>query len=226
VATFKTANLAAGSHAITAVYGGTGNFSSSTSTSLTQKVVQASKTTVKSSLATSTFGQAVTLTATVAPATGSGTPTGTVTFMDGAATLGTATLSGGKATLTTALLGAGSHALTAVYGGNATLAAGTSANLALTVKKAAVHLALASSASTIAFGKTVTLTVSAGASKSTGSVTVKDGTTVLGTATFINGVAVFSTAKLSKGKHTLTAVFGGDANFAGSTSAAVLETVT
>jgi hypothetical protein len=51
------------------------------------------------------------------------------------------------------------------------------------------------------------------------------GTTVLGTATLINGVAVFKTAKLSKGTHNLTAVFGGDANYAGSTSAALVVTI-
>jgi len=49
----------------------------------------ATATTVTSSLNPSTFGQSVTFTATVSSA--GGTPTGTVTFYDGATTLGTGT---------------------------------------------------------------------------------------------------------------------------------------
>jgi hypothetical protein len=73
--------------------------------------------TVTSSLNPSTYGSAVTFTATVA---GSGaTPTGTVVFSDGAAILGSNTLSGGVATLTTTNLPAGaSQTITAVYGGD------------------------------------------------------------------------------------------------------------
>ena len=67
----------------------------------------------------SVFGQAVTFTATVTPTPpGSGTPTGTVTFKDGATTLGTASLSAGQATFTTASLSVASHSITATYGGD------------------------------------------------------------------------------------------------------------
>jgi hypothetical protein len=52
-----------------------------------------------------------------------------------------------------------------------------------------------------------------------------DGTTALGTGTVVNGVATFQTANLSKGKHTLTAVYGGDANLTASTSTALTETI-
>ena len=62
----------------------------------------------------STFGSSVTFTATVSPSAA----TGTVTFMDGAATLGTGTLSGGVATFATSSLSAGGHSLTAEYGGD------------------------------------------------------------------------------------------------------------
>jgi len=75
---------------------------------------------------TSVFGQPVTFTATVAVVSpGTGTPTGTVTFLDGSTTLGTGTLSGGVATLTVpstspliAALAVGTHSITAVYGGD------------------------------------------------------------------------------------------------------------
>ncbi|HEX3085245.1 MAG TPA: Ig-like domain repeat protein, partial [Pyrinomonadaceae bacterium] len=64
----------------------------------------------------STYGQTVTFTATVSSS--AGTPTGTVTFKDGATILGTGTLNGsGQATLTTSSLSTGTHAITAVYEG-------------------------------------------------------------------------------------------------------------
>ncbi len=87
----------------------------------------ATTTTLASSVNPSTAGQSVTFTATVM-GTG-GTPTGTVTFKDGAATLGTGTLAGGVATFTTTTLVAGSHAITAVYSGDASFAPSTSAIL-------------------------------------------------------------------------------------------------
>jgi hypothetical protein len=106
--------------------------------------VKADTTTVVSSLAattttlavsgTPTVGSTLTLTATVAPATGSGTPTGQITFMDGLSTvIGTAALSSGKATLTTSTLALGGHTVTAVYGGDSTYASSTSSGTTITV---------------------------------------------------------------------------------------------
>ena len=86
VATFSTSTLAVGTHSITAVYGGDTNFTTSTSSAVSQVVNQASTTTTLASSANPTvFGQSVTFTATVtAVSPGAGTPTGTVTFLDGA----------------------------------------------------------------------------------------------------------------------------------------------
>src|SRR5262245_61275222 len=70
--------------------------------SLTGKIfVKApTSTALTSSANPSTVGQAVTLTATVSPvAPATGTPTGTVTFRDGAVTLGTGTLAAGRASI-------------------------------------------------------------------------------------------------------------------------------
>jgi hypothetical protein len=76
----------------------------------------ATTTTVTSSADSSILDQPVTLTATVLAASGSATPTGTVTFMDGSTPLATVTLdSAGQARWTTAALSVGSHAITAVY---------------------------------------------------------------------------------------------------------------
>jgi hypothetical protein len=78
--------------------------------------LQPTSTAVASSLNPSTFGQGVTLTVTVT-STG-GTPTGTVAFKDGTATLGSGTLSSGKATFKTTALAVGAHSITAVYAGS------------------------------------------------------------------------------------------------------------
>lgn len=59
------------------------------------------------------FGVPVTFNATLA---GGASPSGTVTFMDGATTLGTGAISGTTATFTTSTLAAGPHSITAVCG--------------------------------------------------------------------------------------------------------------
>ncbi|HZE14492.1 MAG TPA: Ig-like domain-containing protein, partial [Mycobacterium sp.] len=56
-------------------------------------------------------------------------PTGTVSFLDGATQIGTATLAGGVANLTTSSLAVGGHSITARYGGDANNAASISGTL-------------------------------------------------------------------------------------------------
>ena len=85
VASFSTSSLTAANspYSITAVYSGDPNFTTSTSSVLSQVVNQASTTTARTSGTNpSTSGQSVTFTATVAASSGSGTPTGTVNFLD------------------------------------------------------------------------------------------------------------------------------------------------
>src|SRR5262249_8175612 len=48
----------------------------------------------------------------------------------------------------------------------------------------------------------------------------------LGTGTLSGGSATFTTSALAVGAHTITAAYGGDANFLPSTSAALTQTVT
>jgi hypothetical protein len=115
----------AGAKTLTATYAGDGNFNGSAGTAAHQVDKASTASGVASNTNPSTFGQAVTFTATVT-STG-GTPTGTVTFKDGATTLGTGTLNGaGQATFTTAALAAGSHSITAAYAGDANFIGSTS----------------------------------------------------------------------------------------------------
>src|SRR5262249_12979320 len=132
-ATLSTSSLAIGTHAIKVLYAGDTNFASSSSAVLTQIVnPAASLTTISAATTPSVFGQSVAFTATVTAAVpGMGTPTGTVTFVDGSTPLGSAVLDGsGTASFATSSLGVGAHAITGVYSGDTHFASSTSAVLA------------------------------------------------------------------------------------------------
>ena len=186
----------------------------------------ATTTTVTSSLNPSAFDQSVTLTATV-KATG-GTPVGTVTFKNGATVLDVVALSAGLAKFTTATLSVGVHSITAVYDGSVSFFPSTSAVLKQTVNKASTSTSLMSSPNPSSAGQTVKFTATVKASTSgtpTGTVTFKDGTSTLGSSALASGTAVFSTNKLAKGKHSITAVYGGSSSYLGGTSPVVMQTV-
>jgi streptogramin lyase len=78
------------------------------------------------------------------------------------------------------------------------------------------------------FGQALSFTagVSSGAGTPTGTVTFTDGPTTLGSASLnASGQATFTPAALSVGTHTITAIYGGDASFQTSQSAALTQTV-
>jgi uncharacterized repeat protein (TIGR01451 family) len=83
----------------------------------------------------SCFGQAITFTAVVTSIpSGTGIPTGTVTFSDGTAVIATETLdTSGQASFSTASLAAGAHAITAQYSGDANFNPSTSAIVTATI---------------------------------------------------------------------------------------------
>jgi trimeric autotransporter adhesin len=132
VATFTSTTLVLGSSAITAKYAGNANSAASTSAPIIQQVLQGSTTTtVTSSKNNPVAFEAVTLTATVVAATGSGTPTGTVEFLVNGLSVGTGMLASGKATLVTKDFPLGSDTVIAVYQGDSNFTASTSAGLAI-----------------------------------------------------------------------------------------------
>src|SRR5262249_43809305 len=102
-ATFTTSTLATGLHSISVSYSGDNNFTTSISAVLSQTLSpDGTSAVVSSSAHPSTYGESVSFTATVsASAPGSGTPTGTVTFLDGTTVIGTGTLSSGIGTFST-----------------------------------------------------------------------------------------------------------------------------
>jgi hypothetical protein len=220
--------LAPGTHSLTAGYSGDANFTASTSAAQNVKVNQASTTTtVSSSLNPSTYGQAVTFTASVQAPQGIN-PFGTVTFMDGSATLGSAVLSNGSAQLTLSGLAAGSRSITAAYGGNTYLTGSTSTALAQSVNADSSATTVSSSVNPAGFGQTVVLSATiqpAFGGGATGTVTFLDGAVALGSSPVSGNAAQLSLSSLAVGSHAITARYSGDGNVAGSTSAALTQTV-
>ncbi|MGB9031388.1 MAG: putative Ig domain-containing protein, partial [Acidobacteriaceae bacterium] len=94
----------------------------------------------------------------------------------------------------------------------------------LTVTQAASTTTLAVNSTSISPGATLTLTAtvaSATTGTPSGTVSFYDGTTLLDTATLAGGIATYSTTTLAAGSsNSLTAVYSGDVNFTGSSTAA------
>jgi streptogramin lyase len=133
-ATFTTSFSVTGSHTITAVYNGDTNFVagkfSSAQTVTEQVTAPAALAPTTIALAASAnavrVGQTVTFTATVSGAPGTGTPTGTITFMVGNVVVARVTLDAtGKAHLTGFFSVAGKYTIRAVYSGDSHFAAST-----------------------------------------------------------------------------------------------------
>ena len=232
-----TAATPPGSFSLTVQAAGSGGCGGTKTNTATLVVVENTTTTLSSSQNPSTFGQSTTLTATVAKVAGPTTPNaGTVTFKDGATTLGTGTLNAsGVATLAVANLSAGSHSLTASYAGvTNTFGASTSNTVTQTVNQASTTTAVATSGTPSTYGSSVTFTATvtpqfAGATAPSGTVTFKDGATTIGTGTLNGGnpdTATFATSTLAVGSHSISAVYGADTNYTGSTSSSIAQAVT
>ena len=229
-ATFMTAALAVGTHSITAVYAGDTDDFGSTSAAIQQVVQDATTgTALTASANPSVAGAKLTLTAAVTVTAGAGVPTGTVNFYSGSVLLGAGTLNGGGvATYSTSSLAVGTYSLTAVYEGDTNNSGSTSSALLLSVIQAttSVKLAASSLAITVTTPVTLTATVTGTGAVPTGTVTFKDGATAIGSGTLNSGgIATLTTSSLAVGSHSITAVYAGDKNNEGETSAAVTITV-
>jgi hypothetical protein len=193
----------------------------------------ATTTTLSSSPNPSTFGQSVTFTATVT--SGAGVPAGSVTFTEGATVWASGvTVDGaGNAAFSTAALAAGSHTLTAAFTGASGWAnsSGNDGSSPQVVTKDATTTVVSASANPSVYSQPVTFTATVtanapGSGLATGTVTFQDGSNTLGTGALDGtGHATFTTSNLSVAAHSITAVYGGDTNFNGSTSSIVTQTV-
>jgi hypothetical protein len=214
-ATLSTSFSTTGTHTITATYGGSSAYSSSTSSSTILTVsASSSLTSTTTSLASSNYsttsGTALTLTATVSPSAA----TGTVAFYDTTTSteLGTGSLSSGTATLTTSLSAVETHAVDAVYSGDSTYATSTSSAISIVIgssSSSSATIALSVSPSMVTYGTGVALAAIVTPLTSTGTVTFYDGSTQIGTASLVSGsaVAALTTTSLAVGSHTITAQY-------------------
>ena len=160
----------------------------------------------------SVFGQPVTMTAIVSPATASAL----VYFKDNGAVIGPA----GAGGLVVSNLAVGSHPLTGYYVGDANSAVSTSPIVTLQVNKAATTTSLVSSLnpSGVTQSATFIATVAAvapGTGTPTGSATflVNGSPTVVALTA---GVAYLSVTTLGEGANAVSASYGGDAGFTAS----------
>ena len=180
-----------------------------------------------SSLNPSIHSQSVTFTATVSGS--GGTPTGNVSYFDGGIFLGSGQLNNGAATFTTSSLAVGNHNIIADYSGDTVYAGSVSATLVQTVNPASTSTGVSSSlnpsiySQLVTFTATVTSTTTLGGTP-TGTVSFFANGAVLGAASLNGGMATFTTGAVPVGSNTITATYGGDAVFQGS-SGSLFQTV-
>jgi hypothetical protein len=226
-AVLHLSSLAVGQDNITVSYGGDSNVAAA-STSLTETILNATtQVALSSSTALSTYGQPLTLTASVT--SNGGAAAAAVSFAADGVTIGSAALNGqGVATLTLSTLTPGTHSLVAVYAGDARTSSSTSTAVAVVVKQTTA-LAVSSSANpTLTLSATVLTAklTNEDAAAASGSIVFSEGSSQLGTAALDgNGVASLTIPSLSAGTHTITASYAGDGADFAATSPAFTETV-
>lgn len=185
---------------------------------------------INSDAPSSTYGQAVTFTATVTSI--GGTPTGDVTFKVGAScaagtVLGTVKpLAGNTASsdpISNLAVAGSPYTIWACYSpaGNFTA---SDASLTQTVSKALTSVSqLESSKNPSNVGSEITLSATVIPASATGMVAFTDGGTTLGTGQVVAGVATLNISSLSAGTHQIRAQYVEDANFAESPLSSPLE---
>ena len=247
----KLFNLAPGTYSVTGKYvpaGGNLNYTTSTSSASPFQVNQATTAvTAPATVSTLSYGSPVVLTSQFSVSSSQGVgpfsaPSGTVQLKEGSTVLGTATLgtpscTGSPVTCTFNSItpSVGNHTYTVLYSGDTNYATSTATDgtpIAVTMANSSTALAL-NPAGSSALGQAVTFTATVtgtvGGAVPTGTVTFKDGVTVLGTATLnLSGVAVLSGVNtLTLGAHTnsLTANYGGDPNYNTSANTGLSYTV-
>jgi len=222
VAALSTSFSTIGVHSIAASYSGDAhNMLSSGSLSIT--VIQdASSTSIASQPNPSSYGQFMVFSATVtAAAPGSGTPTGLVTFYEGAQVLTSITLSNGTGMVQMQPLAVGTHSITATYSGDSNFQVSTSGTLSQVVNPAPTATTVTSNVEPAQVNQQVTYTATisnAFGNAVTGTVTFMDGTKSIGTSTVSGSQATIITFYPKTGTHAISAIYSGDTNNQGSLS--------
>ncbi len=217
---------------ITATYNGDGDYAGSTSSPVNQVVSRGStSTTLTSSANPSVVWQSVTYTATVSPATA----TGTVAFDEAGTPIAGCTaqpVGSGTATCTHAgYTTAGTDSIAATYSGDGNHLQSASSSFKQVVDKMGTTqttTAVSSSSDPSIVGDGVTYTAAVGPATATGTVAFEEaGTPIAGCAgrPVSSGTATCTVGGLSAGGHWVKAVYSGDSNYATSTSSGLTQTV-
>jgi fibronectin-binding autotransporter adhesin len=170
------------------------------------------------------LGQTVLHATVTTPVNGSPTPTGSVTFKNGSTVLGTAPLNSGTASFAASSLPVGTYTLTAYYTGDTVFeTSGPSTGVAQVVTQAPSTLGLNASSATVLVASPVTLTATVHAGgipiAPTGTVTFSSNGVPIGAANVDgSGNATLATSSLAAGNDSITARYGGDANFSTSST--------
>lgn len=226
VAVLTNSGLAVGVHSITATYSGDAQNPAAKSLPLIETVLNttigtATSVTLSSDQNPAPLGPII-LTVQVS----GNNPTNTVTFLDGTVPIGSQPLGGlGQAVFDAFALQAGRHSITALYAGDANNQSSMSPVL-LQVMTATTATLLGSSAPVAFPGQSVTFTAivqSSSINTPAGTVTFKDGTTILATQALSSGSTSFSTSTLAVGSHSIVASYSGDTFDSASTSKTVAQ---
>jgi hypothetical protein len=190
---------------------------------------QTATSTVMSTNANPTYGQNVTLYATVT--SGTGTPTGSVNFFqkNGTNLQGVSALTGDQASISVSGLIPGTYTYNASYNGSGTYAVSWNSITFGVAKAPTTSTITGASPNPSNYGQPVTFTatVTSAAGTPTGSVQFKKGNGILGTGTLSSGVASYTTTatQLGGGTDVITANYVASADFAASTSSGYSQTV-
>jgi len=216
-----TPTLAVGSHSIIATYGGDSNDHGSASAPLTLTVQLATTTTAILSATPNPALVLAAVTFTAKVAGNGGIPSGAVTFISDGASIGTANVDNtGIATFVYSNLAAGSHTITASYAGDTNDSPSVSAAITEVVGTIPTVTDLGASTTGGLNPQVILVSTVLGSSgpTPTGTVTYKNGATVIGSSTLDSTGVSTLTPNLALGTYSIIAYYGGDAQHSPSQS--------
>jgi hypothetical protein len=194
---------------------------------------QATTTTLAVSSTSSTYGLPITISGTVAPASGTGSPAGSVAIVGGLLNEASIPVVNGAFSQSVGNLSPGAYSIIASYVGDGGYQSSSSAPVSLVVAEATASTALTFTSTDVYSGgpipitgnnipygenmvATMTVTDSStapGVAAPTGSVSFTSGGATLANQPLTNNAASFQTVVAQIGSYSLTAAYSGDANY-------------
>ena len=233
-ASFSVSTLAPGAHSIFALYSGDYSSQAAQSPPLTLTISPAPTALKLNPLpAHLAYGSPLTLSATLA----SVTATGTVTFTDSyvpfgpsapqpqPTVLGPSPLLKGAAAFTPATLLPGAHTFSAAYSGDSANTSSAATNIIVIIDLLLSTTTLAPVQTPLLFGSPIHFIAAVLPASSTGTITFSEGAATLAQSNLAAGIASFTSSTLTPGTHAITAIYSGDSIHAASTSATLVNQV-